>query len=130
MEMTFPHQMVRQETVNGRQSCQAMLATVIARQANSRTARAVVLATRKSNECESTGDAIDERIHYFSSHTYRKSGPSGAFWATRRAPDTAQSKNESSVYQDASMNSKAHAVNGDGTGEQFNQAGHGATRTL
>lgn len=124
MEMTFPHPVSRPE-YEARHGHRAMLATAIARQANGRTARLVSMAGRG----DSSGDAIVQRIHYFGSKLGIKR-PFGPFSATRRTQETGQAKYEIGVYQDASRNSKAHDANGDGTGEQFNHAGHGALRTL
>ncbi len=129
MEMTFPHPVSHREGAN-RQSHRTMLAMAIARQANSETVRAVLRAARRAANVESAGDAIEQRIHYFGSHPQSTLGPSGAFWATHRSQDTGQAYCKNGVYQDASRNSKAHDVDGDRTGEQFNQAGHGASRTL
>lgn len=129
MEMTFPHPVSRTGDAT-RQGHQAMLAAAIARQANSRTARAVSLASRRGGIGDSSGDAIEQRIHYFGSHHLGISAPSGPFGATRRTQETSQVKYENGVYQDASRNSKAPDINGERTGEQFNHAGHGALRTL
>ena len=131
MEMTFPHRASGQRTVNGRSDYQAMLANAIARQANSRTVQAMLIAGRANHDSASAkGDAVEQRIQYFGSRLGSGQAPSGAFWSAHRAQDTGQAKYESSVYQNASTNIKAHDVNGDRTGEQFNQTGHGASRTL
>jgi hypothetical protein len=130
MEMTFPHNAMRQEKTGGRQNHRAMLAPAIARQAKSPTACAVLFAARTGRDNDSSGSAVKQRIQYFASQAGGVCLPSGAFWATRRTQDTGQTKDESGVYQDALMNSKAHDVDGDGTGEQFNRTGHGASRTL
>ena len=117
MEMTFPHPVARQSALP-QPSHQAMLAAVIARQASSPTARAVLAA--KTGASDSSGDATQQRIHYFGSPVDEKNIPSGAFWATRRTHDTGQVKYEAGVYQDASNYGKAPGVMGDGTGDQFN----------
>ncbi len=131
MEMTFPHRALGHKTVNGRADHHAMLATAIARQANSRTVQAMLLVGRTNHDSAvTTGDVVEQRIHYFGSCLQGSQAPSGPFWAARRTQDTGHVKCESGVYQNASTNIKAHDVDGDRTGEQFNQTGHGASRTL
>jgi hypothetical protein len=131
MEMTFPHRESGQRTVNGRADYQAMLAIATARQTNSRTVQAMLIAGRTNHDSPSAkGDNVEQRIHYFGSRLGSGQAPSGAFWSAHRTQDTGQAKYESSVYQNASTNIKAHDVNSDWTGEQFNQTGHGASRTL
>jgi len=130
MEMTLPHSVVHRDVADSRQRHRAMLAAAIARQADSKTARAVMLAARKNDQTESVGDDIKQRILYFGAHKSGSAAAFGPFWAARRTKDTAQAEDESTVYQDASKYFKAHALDSVGTGEQFNQAGHGASRTI
>ena len=128
--MTFPHSVARREVANSGKRHRAMLAAAIARQANSQTARAVMLAARQNHQSESFVDDIKKRIHYFGAENRSAKEPLGSFWAARRAENTVHAEDESAVYQDASMNFKAQALDRTRTGEQFNLAGHGATRTL
>lgn len=130
MEMTFPHSVAHRDVADSPQNHREMLAAAIARQANSRTARAVMLAARENDQSESFVDDIKQRILYFGAHKCPATEPSGPFWAARGTKNTVQTEDESNVYQDASKYFKAHALESVGTGEQFNLAGHGATRTL
>ena len=126
MEMTFPHPVRRSVT---RHSHVVMLAAAIERQANTRTAKAVLVAAKSERYVDSSGDALDQRIHYFGSHFDDAIPPFGAFWATRRTQDATQPNYEPSVYQDGSMNNKAHELNGAQSWKQFITPGHGASRT-
>ena len=127
--MTFPHRATGQKTVTCRADHQALLASAIMRQANSLTARAMMLA--QSNNDDSTvpeRDAFEQRIHYFGSHEEGDQSASGPFSSAHRLQCTGQTECESGVYQNASANIKTNDVDGYGTGEQFNHAGHGASR--
>ena len=125
--MTFPHKVVRQQELGDQQGHRAILAIAIARQADSQTARAVA---KLNDDASDSNDAINERIHYFGAHNSETATPSGAFGSSHRIHDTVQSNCKNGVYQDASMNCKAHGLNGDWTREQFNQTGQEASRTL
>jgi hypothetical protein len=118
MEMTFPHFAKRQDSV-GRFGFDAMLATAIARQASSRTVRAVRQAELGA---KAEGDAAEQRIHYFAQIGDRKMAVRGAFWRDERSEPTS----ERIVYQAGSINIKVRDLEDDGTGEQLNHAGHGA----
>lgn len=120
MEMTFPHPVIRQRSMN-RQGHRALLAAAIARQANSPTARAVWHAS--NGQRNPSADAVDQRIHYFASADEVACSPSGAFLSTHRAKKPDCAKDEVDVYQDASAYGKAVAVDGEWTGERSNQTG-------
>lgn len=120
MEMTFPHFAQRQDSVSTA-GLKAMLATTIARQAKSRTVRAV---RRAETAMLAAGDPAEQRIRYFAHTGSQKSAVRGAFWRdTKREPTS-----EQAVYQAGSMNIKVLELEEYGTGEQFNHAGHGALR--
>ncbi len=106
-----------------------MLAAATARQANSRTAQVVLLAG-KFNQTARSDNALDQRILYFCSHKASALAAYGPFWTARRTQGTAQTKYESCVYQDGSMNNKAHDLSGGQNWKQFIQTGHGASRTI
>jgi hypothetical protein len=120
MEMTFPHFVLRQDSVSPTR-LDAMLATVIARQANSRTVRTMRRAERAMlTEC----DPAEQRIHYFAHNEAQKIAVYGPFWRNNKWEPTS----EQAVYQAGSMNIKVLELEQYGTGEQFNHAGHGALR--
>lgn len=120
MEMTFPHFAQRQDS-DTRSGYKAMLAIVIARQAASRTVRAV---RRAELLCEPTGDSAQQRINYFALAGRVKVAVSGAFWPYSGT----NHKSESGVYHAGSSNIKVHELMHAATGEQFNRAGHGARK--
>lgn len=121
--MTFPHHALRQESVNSRFGHQAMLATAIARQANSRTVRAM----RRAERIEFVpGDEVAQRIYYFAHRNEQKMAVRGAFWKNVEP----KSNCESSVYQADLANLKVRDLEVEATGEQLNHAGHGALRKL
>ena len=120
MEMTFPHFALRQDSV-GQTQLDAMLATVIARQADSRTVRTM---RRAESAALVDGDPAEQRIHYFAHKTAQKMAVRGPFWRDAKREPTS----EQAVYQAGSMNIKVLELEQYGTGEQFNHAGHGALR--
>jgi hypothetical protein len=120
MEMTFPHFAARHDSA-GRPALDAMLAVAVARQANSRTVRVVRLA---ENSGHSTAGAADLRIGYFARAGSSKMSVYGAFWREMKT----EPRCEQAVYQAGSNNIKVLELKDDGTGEQFNHAGHGALR--
>lgn len=123
MEMTFPHHALRQDSANGRFDHKAMLAAAIARQANSRTVRALRRAERIPAD---DGDEVGQRIHYFAHHDEQKMAVRGAFWRDV----CREAKNEAAIYQSDSVNFKDQQLDHQATGEQLNHAGHGTSRTL
>ena len=131
MEMNFPHPAVRNTAAHDRHDHRAMLAAAIARQANSRTARAMAVASAATYDTTDTKRAmVEQLIHYFGSGDQIANPPFGAFSSTIRPLEIDKSYSEPGVYQNASTNIKAHDLNFGGTGEQSNHAGHGASRTL
>jgi hypothetical protein len=123
MEMTFPHSAMRQDSVTSRHDFKAMLAAAMARQANSRTVRALRQAER---EAVSGGDNVANRIHYFANAVDQEMAIRGAFWRNVKPEPTS----EPAVYQAALAYIKEQSLNPDSTGEKLNHAGHGALRTL
>ena len=131
MEMNFAHPAVRNTATHDRQDHRAMLAAAFARQANSRTARAMAVASAATYDTTDTKHAmVEQLIHYFGSGNRNANRPSGAFSSTIRPLEMDKSYSEFGVYQNASTNIKAHDLNFGGTGDQSNHAGHGASRTL
>ncbi len=129
--MNFPHPALRQTAVHHRHDHRAMLAAAIARQANSRTARAMAMVGSTTHTAtDAKRDTVDQLIHYFGSGDQSANPPFGAFFTANGPEQTDEPIVEQNVYQNASTNIKAHDLNDDGTGEQSNNAGHGATRTL
>lgn len=122
MEMTFPHFAANQDSPR-RVGLGMLLASVIARQANSQTVRVV---RRAETAPLVYGDDKEQRIRYFARNGVRKMAVRGAFW---RVPKPALTS-EHGVYQAGSKNIKVRDLNDDGTGEQLNHAGHGALRKL
>ena len=122
MEMTFPHFAARQDSA-GQVGLETLLASVIARQANSQTVRAV---RRAETAALAYGDDGEQRIHYFAQYGVRKTAVRGAFWRDEKS----EPSSEQAVYQAGSMNIKVRDLEDDGTGEQLNHAGHGALRKL
>jgi hypothetical protein len=123
MEMTFPHQALRQDSVNRRLDHRHVLAVAMARQANCRT----VAALRRA-ECgdASAGDEMAQRIHYFGRRDGRKVAVRGAFWRdVAPEPDS-----EATVYQCDLAYVKDGSLDREATGEQLNHAGHGTLRTI
>lgn len=123
MEMAFPHKAVSRDSVEGRKDHKAILAAVIARQANSRTVRAV---RRAELGMLAAGDNVDNRIHYFAGHAPKKMAVRGAFWRNIEV----KPKSESGVYQAGSMYFKDLDLEDQATGEYLNLAGQGTTRKL
>ncbi len=123
MEMTFPHYTLRQDSVGSQKDYRTLLAVVNARQANSRTVRALRQAESVSSV---NGDYIDQRLHYFAGQHSRIMAVRGEFWPGAKVkPNT-----EPDVYQAGSTNIKVRLVEDQPTGEQLNHAGHGASRKL
>lgn len=122
MEMTFPHFAARQNSAV-RVGLDRMLATVLARQANSQTVRAM---RRAEMAGQSEGDPAELRVHYFARRGPGNTKVRGAFWRNVMPKQSS----ERAVYQAGSTNIKVRELENDGTGEQFNHAGHGALRKL
>ncbi|MBL0925697.1 MAG: hypothetical protein IBJ12_14685 [Sphingomonadaceae bacterium] len=123
MEMTFPHQALRQDSVSHRFDHKAIIAVAMKRQANSRTVRAL---RRAEFGVPANRDQMGQRIHYFGCGNGSEAKVSGAFWSDGSAEPTC----ERTVYQAALVNVKDDRVDRRATGEQLNHAGHGASRKL
>jgi hypothetical protein len=123
MEMTFPHHALRQDSVTSRIDHKAMFAVIAARQANSRTVRAL---RRAAHDTVANGDLVGQRIHYFACGGGGNSAVRGAFWRDMRPEPTC----EHTVYQADLANIKDDTLDPEPTGEQLNHAGHGASRKL
>jgi hypothetical protein len=123
MEMTFPCPLLREDSIDDRIARQTILSIAASRQANSRTVHTLRQAER-TLQADGKGNA--ERIHYFAHHANRKTAVRGAFWRNCKHKTTY----EPTVYQAALVNIKHYDLDNEGTGEQFNHAGHGASRTL
>ncbi len=131
MEMTFPHLATRQHALDRRHNHDAIVATIVARQANSRTVRAMLMARRASfKSIAPSDDAVEQRIHYFGSHPVDGEAPCGSFVGMQSTPAMTENKTEFGVYQIDSANIKALGLPTGGTGEQANLVGHGASRTI
>lgn len=123
MEMTFPHEALRPDSVTSRKDHKAILATVIARQANSRTVRAV---RRAELGMSAKASDSDSRIHYFAGHTVQKMAVRGAFWRQ----ETVQPKAKPDVYQEGLVYIKDLDLESQATGEYLTLAGQGKLRKL
>lgn len=123
MEMTFPHTAPRQDSVDRKNDYVAMLAMASARQANSRTVRAV---RRAANGMEASGDFITRRINFFATKDRAKVAVCGAFGQKNKAEPMC----EADVYQSDSGYIKDHHLQDKATGVQLTHAGHGVSRTL
>jgi hypothetical protein len=123
MEMTFPHQTLRQDSASRRLGHSSVLAVASARQAGSRT---VAMLRRAKREPSTICDDLAQRIHYFSQQNSEKMAVCGAFSHSV----TLQEYNETTVYQSDLANVKVASLNQGATGEQLNHAGHGALRKI
>lgn len=122
MEMSFPHQSAHRDSVSGRIDHKAMLATVISRQSNSQTVRALRRAELLN---KAQGDEVAQRIHYFACYKDDEMAVSGAFWHNLDEPK----KYETSIYQSGLINIKHNDLQLDRTGDHSNRVGHGVSRT-
>ncbi|MGB5077115.1 MAG: hypothetical protein WBO17_06520 [Sphingorhabdus sp.] len=123
MEMTFPHSVACQHSVNGRVDHRTLLAAARARQVSSQTVR---LLRRAETTNRNPAEDAAERLHYFAHTNCPKTAARGAFWRDSGL----EQKLESAVNQAGSTNIKDQGTKYDPTGEQLNLAGHGASRTL
>jgi hypothetical protein len=123
MEMTFPHQALRQDSVNRRLGDRSVLAVASARQAESWT---VAVVRRAERGPASIGDEAEQRIRYFGRHDGQKLAVRGAFWRDV-APERVT---EAPVYHADLANIKDVSLFHQATGEQLNHAGHGTLRTI
>jgi hypothetical protein len=123
MEMTFPHESVSQNSAIHRNDHKALIAAIMARQANSRT---VQLLRRVDGAMSAGGDAASQRIQYFASRKSDKVAVCGAFWRENEADH----KCKDAIYQANSAYIKDQQIEEDATGVQSTHAGHGVSRTL
>jgi hypothetical protein len=123
MEMTFPHHSLRQDPVTSRNETKAILATVAARQADSRTVRILRQAERGGLP---HGNDAEQRIRYFAKQDVQKMAVRGAFWRHTEVKPNA----ELDVYQSGSVYFKDQYLDHASTGEHLTLAGHGALRTI
>lgn len=123
MEMTFPHTLPSQDSVDRKNDYVAMLAMASARQANSRTVHVVRQAAKG---IEAGGDFMTRRLNYFATKDRAKAAVYGAFWKINVAEPIC----EADVYQSDSGSIKDHRLEDKATGVQLTHAGHGVSRTL
>jgi hypothetical protein len=123
MEMTFPHQALRQDSVTRLLGHRSVLAVASARQAESRT---VALLRQAERGPVSISDEAEQRIRYFSRRDGQRSAARGAFWQQI----TPERITEAPVYHADLANIKDVPLIDQATGEQSNHAGHGALRTI
>jgi hypothetical protein len=121
MEMSFPHQALRKHAESSVESHESVLDAARARQAKSRTVRALRRAEH-GNTAE--GDNLAGRIHCFAVEPDPEIAVRGSFW---QKTETAK-MNEEPVYQSASVNIKDQMLSPSGTGPESNLAGHGAEK--
>ena len=135
MEMTFPPLGQSQKNDSGHTELSTLLVTAITRQANAPTARAMVDMRRNSPRKRFwTADAVEQRIRYFAHPEELQildgTQPRGAFFPMDRAELNDERNNEDGVYQDASANIKARAVEPAVAEIQPEHAGHGQSRKI
>ena len=119
MEMSFPHHALRTFAETTSDSRRSVLDAARARQAKSRTVRAL---NRAENGNAADADDLAARIHCFVADPDADIAVRGAFW---QKPETAK-MNEDPVYQSGSVNIKYDPLSAFGTGTDSNLAGHGA----
>lgn len=135
MEMTFPQSGHSQTNHRMRAELGTLLVTAIARQANAPTAQAMLVTRRSGTRARFwSADAMEQRIRYFSHPEDRDVAggyqPRGAFFPIDRAETRDERNDEARVYQDASANIKARAVEPAVAEIQPEHAGHGQSRTI
>jgi hypothetical protein len=114
MNMDFPHPRHKIGLQDRRSNFAALMATVTARQAGSRTVRAMLTHSAPAQfPAQFVADPLDGRIAYFGS-VVRKADPGvfGAFLPDDLGQGNAVfNKDESAVYPDSSMIGKFDTVN-------------------
>lgn len=127
--MTFPHQATRQNAFDRRHDHNAIVATIVARQADSRTAQAMLMAQLTTAiPPEPSDDAVEQRIHYFGSQAVDGEAPCGSFLGSGPMPVATGKEPEFIVYHNNSANIKAAGLPNSWTGERANVVGHRASR--
>jgi hypothetical protein len=122
MEMSFPHHALRKCTKTATTSDESVLDAARARQAKSRTVRAMRHAEH--------GQVVDPddlvaRIHCFASEPDAETTVRGSFWQNTEAAKM----DEDAVYQSDSANIKVQPLSPSGTGTDLNRTGHGAEKS-
>ena len=121
MEMSFPHHALRKTSDIQGDSPDSVLDAVRARQAKSRTVRAL---RRAEGTNVKERDDLAARIHCFAAEPDAEIAVRGSFWQKAEAAKM----NEEAVYQSASANIKDQMLSPSRTGPESNLAGHGAEK--
>lgn len=121
MEMNFPHNAQRKYAETTTSSYGSVLDAARARQAKSRTVRALRNAEHGHI---ADGDDLVARIQCFAAEPDAEVAVRGSFW---QKTETSR-MDEQPVYQSASANSKEQLCIPTATGNEFNPAGHGADK--
>lgn len=121
MEMSFPHNALRKNTEITADRTESVLDAARARQAKSRTVRAL---RRAEGGTDATRDDLAARIQCFAAEPDAEIAVRGSFW---KKTETIK-MNEDPVYQSASANIKDPMLSPSGTGPESNLAGHGAEK--
>ena len=136
MEMSFPPKGYAKPAGRARRDHRALLATAIARQAAGWTSRAMILSA-SSERRTLAGDAVEQRIHYFSSRREGSSsidlhgnGPFGAFFPSLNLSPGGKPNSEQDVYHSGSTIGKGTGLELATVELQPEIAGHGVSRKL
>lgn len=121
MEMSFPHQALRQSTESKADGQGQVLDAARARQAQSQTVRALQRAT--DGDINKIDD-LAARIHCFTVDPSTEMAVRGSFW---QAIDARQI-DEPPVYQSSSANIKQQVLSRSDTGNESKLTGHGAEK--
>lgn len=117
--MSFPHHALRKFAESPSDSRRSVLDAARARQAKSRTVRALNQAEHGNT---TDGDDLAARIQCFSAEPDADIAVRGAFWQKEETTNM----HEDPVYQSGSVNIKHDPLSAFGTGTDSNFAGHGA----
>lgn len=136
--MNFPHSSYARPAVHNRTDHKALLAAAIARQANGRTVRAMIMSARnRRHDLAGASDVMGQRIHYFSSHNSGHSSqgaaeeqPFGSFFPQNSGDAGGNIKSEDDVYQSGSVNLKEQPIEMAVADLQQKHAGQELSRTL
>lgn len=122
MEMNFPHRALRKSAETATAYAETVLDAARARQAKSRTARAL----RRAKQGSITGgDDLAARIHCFAAEPDPDIAVRGSFWQKTEIAKM----HEQPVYQSASANIKDETLSPSVTGKTSNPVGHGAEQS-
>ena len=122
MEMSFPHHALRKFAETTSDSRGSVLDAARARQAKSRTVRAL---HRAEHGNAADGDELAARIHCFAAEPDAEIAVRVSFWQETEG----EKMDEDSVYQAASANIKDQPLSPSETGTELNLAGHGAEKS-